>query len=59
MDLLTREVTQMTDGQAPKGLRAGMVWTRDDAAIAERDDWAPLEAKVAAIRRMGEAHAAT
>jgi uncharacterized protein YdiU (UPF0061 family) len=25
------------------------------AAIAERDDWAPLEAKTAAIRRMGEA----
>ena len=25
------------------------------AAIAERDDWAPLEAKIAAIRRMGEA----
>ncbi len=25
------------------------------AAIAERDDWAPFEAKVAAIRRMGEA----
>jgi len=29
------------------------------AAIAERDDWAPLHAKLAAIRRMGEAHAAT
>ncbi len=26
------------------------------AAIAERDDWTPLEAKVAAIRRMGAAH---
>jgi uncharacterized protein YdiU (UPF0061 family) len=26
------------------------------AAIAERDDWAPFEAKLAAIRRMGEAH---
>ena len=26
-------------------------------AIAERDDWSPLEAKIAAIRRMGEAHA--
>ncbi|WP_199554989.1 protein adenylyltransferase SelO family protein [Sandaracinobacteroides hominis] len=26
------------------------------SAIAERDDWAPLEAKIAAIRRMGEAH---
>jgi uncharacterized protein YdiU (UPF0061 family) len=28
------------------------IWT----AIAEQDDWAPLEAKVAAIRRAGEAH---
>ena len=28
------------------------------AAIAERDDWAPFEAKVAAIQRMGEAMAA-
>lgn len=28
------------------------------APIAERDDWAPLHAKVAAIRRMGEAHRA-
>lgn len=27
------------------------------AAIAERDDWAPLHAKVAAIRRMGDAYA--
>jgi len=26
------------------------------SAIAEADDWAPLHAKVAAIRRMGEAH---
>lgn len=26
------------------------------APIAERDDWAALEAKIAAIRRMGEAH---
>ena len=28
------------------------------AAIAERDEWAPLEAKIAALRRMGEAHGA-
>lgn len=27
------------------------------SAIDTRDDWAPLDAKVAAIRRMGEAHA--
>ncbi len=26
------------------------------SAIAERDDWAPFHAKIAAIRRMGEAH---
>jgi hypothetical protein len=26
------------------------------SAIDEKDDWAPLHAKVAAIRRMGEAH---
>jgi hypothetical protein len=25
------------------------------AAIADRDDWAPFQAKIAAIRRMGEA----
>jgi len=29
------------------------------SAIDERDDWAPFDAKVAAVRRMGEAHAAT
>jgi uncharacterized protein YdiU (UPF0061 family) len=28
------------------------IWSHID----ERDDWAPLEAKIAAIRRMGEAH---
>ncbi len=33
MDLHTLEVRQLTDGQAPKGLRAGFVWTRDDAAL--------------------------
>src|SRR5690606_21863873 len=26
------------------------------AAIAERDDWSPLESKIAALREMGEAH---
>jgi len=29
------------------------------AAIAERDDWQPFETKIAAIRRMGEAHRLT
>jgi dipeptidyl aminopeptidase/acylaminoacyl peptidase len=33
MDLRTREVRQLTHGEAPKGLRAGIQWTRDDAAI--------------------------
>src|SRR3712207_3122072 len=33
MDLRTREVRQLTHGEAPKGLRAGLQWTRDDAAI--------------------------
>jgi hypothetical protein len=28
------------------------------AAIDGRDDWAPFRAKVAAVRRMGEAYAA-
>jgi hypothetical protein len=28
------------------------------SAIAERDDWSPFEAKIAAVRRMGEALAA-
>jgi hypothetical protein len=26
------------------------------AAIAEHDDWAPLEAKIAAVRQAGKAH---
>ncbi|MBS3966535.1 MAG: S9 family peptidase [Truepera sp.] len=33
LDLTTRELKQHTDGQAPKGLRAGFSWTRDDKAI--------------------------
>ena len=27
------------------------------AAIADHDDWAPFNAKISAIRRMGEAYA--
>lgn len=38
LDLRTGAVTQATDGQAPRGLRAGMVWTRDDAAIIYAKD---------------------
>ena len=41
--------------QAPQSMlveEVEAVWE----AIAERDDWTPLKAKIAAIRRMGEAH---
>ncbi|GIW37782.1 MAG: peptidase S9 [Meiothermus sp.] len=33
LDLLSREVKKLTDGQAPRQLRAGFVWTRDDAEV--------------------------
>lgn len=33
MDLQTREIRRLTDGEAPRHLRAGFVWTRDDRAI--------------------------
>lgn len=33
LDLQTKELTQATHGQAPKHLRAGMVWTRNDREI--------------------------
>lgn len=33
MDIRTRKVEQITDGQAPRSLRAGFEWTRDDQAI--------------------------
>ncbi|MEM6430401.1 MAG: S9 family peptidase [Deinococcota bacterium] len=33
MDLLSRDIQQITNGQAPKGLSAGFVWTRDDKHI--------------------------
>lgn len=45
------------DDPAPQSLlieEVEAIW----AAIAEGDDWAPLHAKVAALRRMGEAHGA-
>lgn len=38
LDLRTRAVTQLTHGEAPRGLRAGFVWTRDDAAIVFAKD---------------------
>jgi dipeptidyl aminopeptidase/acylaminoacyl peptidase len=33
LDLATRKWRQLTDGQAPRGLRSGFCWTRDDAAL--------------------------
>ena len=33
LDLATRERRQVTDGQAPKAIRAGFVWSADDARI--------------------------
>lgn len=33
MDLDSRQVRQLTQGQAPRQLRAGFVWTRDDREI--------------------------
>ncbi|MEM7736760.1 MAG: hypothetical protein AAF267_13340 [Deinococcota bacterium] len=33
MDLRSRDIQQITNGQAPKGLRSGFVWTRDDKHI--------------------------
>ncbi len=33
MDLSTREIRQLTDGEAPRGVRAGFVWSRDDQFI--------------------------
>ena len=53
-ELLTRDHPYWA-GTGPQTLlidEVEAIW----AAIAERDDWAPLEAKVTAIRRMGEAH---
>lgn len=38
MDLHSREVKQLTNGQAPRQLRAGFVWTRDDAEIIYAKD---------------------
>ncbi len=38
LDLTTRECKRHTDGQAPKGLRAGFSWTRDDRAIVFAKD---------------------
>ncbi len=32
-DLNTRRQTQLTDGNAPKGPRSGLVWTRDEQAL--------------------------
>ena len=63
------EVRRLLSPYEPREPRQHPYWSDDEpcsmhieeveaiwSAIAERDDWAPLEAKVAAIRRMGEAH---
>ena len=61
------ELRAALDGYAPRKSRDDAYWSGEPcamlieeveaiwAAIAERDDWAPLEAKVAAIRAMGRA----
>ncbi len=33
MDLATKKITQITDGQLPKGIRAGYLWGRDNQTI--------------------------
>jgi dipeptidyl aminopeptidase/acylaminoacyl peptidase len=33
MNLETKEITQISDGQLPKGIRAGYLWGRDDRTI--------------------------
>jgi uncharacterized protein YdiU (UPF0061 family) len=63
-----RELARLLDGHANTSARNHPYWSDDRpcsmhieevesiwAAIAEHDDWQPFEAKVAAIRRMGEA----
>jgi len=64
-----RELAGMLAGRADVAARAHPYWNDPEpcsmhidevesiwAAIAGEDDWSPFEAKVAAIRRMGEAH---
>jgi uncharacterized protein YdiU (UPF0061 family) len=63
-----RELAALLDGRDNAAVRAHPYWSGDApcsmhideveslwAAIAEHDDWSPLEAKVAEIRRMAEA----
>lgn len=38
LDLVTRDLRRLTDGEAPRHLRAGFEWTRDDAAIVFAKD---------------------
>nr|AWJ66300.1 acylamino-acid-releasing enzyme [uncultured bacterium] len=33
LDIASRDVQQLSDGQLPRGIRAGLQWTRDDQAI--------------------------
>jgi uncharacterized protein YdiU (UPF0061 family) len=63
-----RDLARLLEGRANTGARAHPYWSGDGpcsmhieevesiwAAIATKDDWAPFETKVEAIRRMGEA----
>ena len=63
-----RELGKLLDGRDNPGARSHPYWSDPGpcsmhieevesiwAAIAEHDDWRPFEAKIAAIRRMGEA----
>jgi dipeptidyl aminopeptidase/acylaminoacyl peptidase len=62
MDLKSREPRQLTDGQAPKGLRAGFSWTRDDAAIVyakdrdgdERNNLFRIEVETGEVRQLND-----
>jgi uncharacterized protein YdiU (UPF0061 family) len=63
-----RELARLLEGRDHPAARQDRYWSDPDpcsmhieeveaiwAAIAERDEWSPFEAKVAAVRRMGEA----
>ena len=67
-----RELAQLLDGRDNPVARSDPYWSDGShcsmhieeveaiwAAIAERDDWTPFNAKIAAIRRMGAAMSAT
>jgi uncharacterized protein YdiU (UPF0061 family) len=64
-----RDLAKLLEGRAKPTARAHPYWSDDApcsmhieevesiwAAIADHDDWEPFEGKVAAVRRMGDAH---